>query len=555
MADYSLLGSFSTGGASALSGDVLTKLREAEEKSLITPLDTKLELAETEAEKILEIKEQVTAFQDIMKYFEVGQEDNVFTQKLMDTTGSSVVFESDNTSTLLDGKRTVSISQLAQQDIYQSSTFSNKEAIPTGTDSSDKISIQIGTGTAIDFETEGKTYEEIAQTINTQDGLTASVEKISDTDYRLIVKSTESGTSNALTITQTGLDLDFGESYTSDTIAGGVTTSNGSLDIDGTSVPFTSGDSLTDIKNAITTAGIANVSVTVADNKITIAKDDNSSIVISSIGFDFGFDDDTQTLKAQNLEANVDGTDYTLSSNTIALSDGLNIQALKVDDAGEVSTLNISKDTSAVIIAVEQMTTQYNTLKDLITTELNSSDSSITDKDSLRSILSEVKALLFNDYGAETPTFGSETDEYGDQVLGHSNVTNNDKNLFDFGFSLDSQGNLSVDTDELKDGLEDKMEDLKLLFVGSYENKGLGTLLSETLDSFDGYEGLLYNYDLKMIANKEDTEKEKEAAVKSLDTKYQIMAESFAAYGGLITQMESSFSGLKQMIAQSTASQ
>jgi len=482
MADYSLLGSFSTGGASALSGDVLTKLREAEEKSIVTPLETKLEQAEIEVEKILEIKTQVKAFEDVMKFFEIGAQDNVFTQKIMDTTGSSVVFESDDSSTLLDGTRSVHISQLAQKDIYQSNVFTNKESIPTGTDLNDKISIQIGTGTAIDFNTDGKSYQEIATSINLQKGLTASVEKVSDTNYRLIIKSTDSGTSNTLTITQTGLDL----GYETDSNSDGV-----------------------------------------PDNRISTAV---------------------------NLQAEVDGISYQLSSNTIELSDGLKIKALKVDEVGEVSSLSISKDTSAVIIAVEQMTTQYNTLKDLITTELNDSDSSITDKSSLKTILSNLKSLLFNNYGATTPEWGSKTDDAGDIILNHSNVTNNDKNIFNFGFSLDSQGNLNIDTDKLKDGLEDKMEDLKSLFVGSYENKGLGTLLSETLDSFDGYQGLLYNYDLKMIANKEETEKEKEDIIKTLDIKYQTMAESFSAYGSLITQMESSFSGLKQMIAMETSS-
>jgi len=36
MADYSMLGSLGSGGASALSGDLLTKLRTAEEKSVVS---------------------------------------------------------------------------------------------------------------------------------------------------------------------------------------------------------------------------------------------------------------------------------------------------------------------------------------------------------------------------------------------------------------------------------------------------------------------------------------------------------------------------------------
>jgi len=43
MADYSMLGSFSTGGASALNGDLLTKLREADQASALFYIDKQLE--------------------------------------------------------------------------------------------------------------------------------------------------------------------------------------------------------------------------------------------------------------------------------------------------------------------------------------------------------------------------------------------------------------------------------------------------------------------------------------------------------------------------------
>ena len=44
MSDYSMMGSFGTGGASALSGDLITKLRDAEEASVIKPIDTKIDI-------------------------------------------------------------------------------------------------------------------------------------------------------------------------------------------------------------------------------------------------------------------------------------------------------------------------------------------------------------------------------------------------------------------------------------------------------------------------------------------------------------------------------
>lgn len=479
MADYSLLGSFSDGGASALSGDLLTKLREADEKSIVAPIDTKLETWDTELAKIDEIKAKVTEFADVMQYFDISNDENVFTQKYLDPTGSSAMFNADNVANLEDGTTTISISQLAQRDVYQTNSFTDKTAVPVGTDANDNITISIGSGDDIVINTDGKTYQEIADAINLEEGLSASVEQVGDDSYRLVIKSTETGLSNALTIAENGIDL-------------GITDSDG----DGTA------------------------------------------------------DDTNHILSSQNLLATIDGIEYNKSSNIIDLSNGLNITAVKVDEAGETSSLTVSKDSSAVLIAIEQMTEQYNGLLDMINEELNSAESSISDKSALRNIQSDVKNMLFGSYGAPSPIeWGDEVDEYGDSVLAHSNVLNNDKNIFNYGFELDEQGYLSLDSDKFTEDLDDNMEDLRLLFVGSFENKGLGTQLNEYLISIDSYAGSLYTYSIDMITDKEDLEKEKEDAIAALDNKYTTMGESFAQYGAMISQMEAGFSGLKQMMA------
>ena len=46
----------------------------------------------------------------------------------------------------------------------------------------------------------------------------------------------------------------------------------------------------------------------------------------------------------------------------------------------------------------------------------------------------------------------------------------------------------------------------------------------------------------------------KETAETTLDNKYSLMAQQYAAYGVIINQMEASFSGLKLIIGQSQSS-
>ena len=48
-------------------------------------------------------------------------------------------------------------------------------------------------------------------------------------------------------------------------------------------------------------------------------------------------------------------------------------------------------------------------------------------------------------------------------------------------------------------------------------------------------------------------EEEKEKAEKALNAKYEQLALQFSSYGAVINQMESSFSGLKMLIQQSTS--
>lgn len=58
-----------------------------------------------------------------------------------------------------------------------------------------------------------RTYKELAEAINKDEDINASVEEVSDGEYRLVVKSTEEGETNALTIDESlGVDLGYTDS-------------------------------------------------------------------------------------------------------------------------------------------------------------------------------------------------------------------------------------------------------------------------------------------------------------------------------------------------------
>lgn len=444
MADYTQLGAFATGAASSLNGELIQKLYDAETKSLVKPLESKLELWDKEEEKILEINTKVNELLDAIKPFDLfASGNNAFEQISATTTGESAIFDAADVGALKAGTINISITQLAQKDAYQSVKFTSAtDLIAGGQDAGDKITIN---GT--DYSTEGKTYEDLLSDINLPGTVDASIEQVSDTEFRLLIKSKEPGTANNLAITQTGVDL-----------------------------------GLEDVANHV--------------------------------------------LTAQNLNATADGVLYDVSSNSITLDGNLKITASKIGDA----SISVQKDDSAIVPAVEDFAKKYNELVILINEEVYSDEPSSQDKSSLKSILSDIKNTMYEKFGT------------------------GDESLFNFGLSFDKTGQMEVDAAILGKALTDDIDKVKDLFLGVAEDKGFGTLLKEQLDSLNSYNGLFSTYTENMLSRKVKLETEKEDTIKDLDTKYNAMAAQFSAYASIISKMESSFSGLKQMIAMETAS-
>jgi flagellar hook-associated protein 2 len=445
MPDYSSLGSFSTGGASALNGELIQNLYDAEEETRVAPITASLELIETETTLISDIGTLVNELIDTVEVFDLFSSGaNAFEQVSATTTGEAVIFDAADVGALKEGTTNINIAQIAQKDAYQSITFTSKtDLISGGQDAGDLITID---GSI--FSTEGKTYEDLLENINLSGTIDASIEQVSDTEYRLIIKSQEAGISNALGITQTGVDL-----------------------------------------------GLEEVS--------------------------------NHVLTAQNLKATIDGVAYDVSSNSITLDGNLKITASTTGD----SSISVQNDDSAIIPAIQEFANKYNELLLVITEELYAEDQSSQDTATLKTIINDIKNMMFGSYGE------------------------NDDNLLAFGFGFDSEtGALEIDDTILGKSLIDDPDKIKSLFIGVAEDKGFGTLLKEHLDGLNSFNGLFSTYEDSIENRKTQLEEEQEKAIEDLDTKYDIMAAQFAAYGAVISQLENSFGGLAAIIAAENSS-
>lgn len=262
-------------------------------------------------------------------------------------------------------------------------------------------------------------------------------------------------------------------------------------------------------------------------NKIdfTNSNGDISQAAGSLFGVGTANESEYNVLKAQDMKMKVDGVDYSGSTNTITI-DGLKITATKSD--GE-STINVEDDTTSLTTQMQAFVTAYNTLNTLITDEVHNTESSLGDKSAIRDIMSQLKNELFG-------------------------TGNGDKTIFSYGFSFDSSnGNLVLSTTEFESAVKNDKEGLQNLFVGVAEKKGIATTLDELISN-SGINKSLIDYESNMLSRETKLTEQRDAAQEALDAKYELMAEQFAAYTTIITQMENSFSGLKMLIEQSTAS-
>ena len=437
-----------SGQAASLNSDLIEKLKTAERKSSVEPIETKITKIGTEKTTFSTIEAKVAEFLETVKPFDLFISGGLtaFEQKGATTSGDSVTFDAADAKTLSKGFTSVEVTQLAQKDVYQSTNVT--EATKNAKINQGALVINGET-----FDTTNKSYQELATEISAKTGMAASVEQVGTDSFRLIIKSEETGLANKLNISGAASQ------------ALGFTT-------DGTTVNATN-----------------------------------------------------HILEAKNMIAKVDGVEYNVATNNITV-DGLKITANKLG----VSSITVTDDTSQIESQMKNFVTKYNELLALVDGEVYNSDSSLDDKSSIRSIMSQIKDKLFGSYGP-----------------------NSDKSLFNYGIELDKSGTLSLNSTKFNSAVQNDLSGLKDLFVGAAEKKGLGTTLKETIDEMRYAGGTLNSYQSAMAKREVKLEEEKEKAEKALNAKYEQLALQFSSYGAVINQMESSFSGLKMLIQQSTS--
>ena len=185
-----------SGQAASLNSDLIEKLKTAEKKSVVDPYETKITNITGEKETFSTLKTKVSELLAAIKPFDLFVSGGVtaFGQKSATTSGDSVTFDAVDLQALKKGFTTVSVQQLATKDVYQSNAVNatTKDAV---------INQGMLTINGKDFDTTNLTYKQLADKINAESGMNASIEQVGSDSFRWVVKSEDSGIANKLTIT------------------------------------------------------------------------------------------------------------------------------------------------------------------------------------------------------------------------------------------------------------------------------------------------------------------------------------------------------------------
>ncbi|NQY93352.1 MAG: flagellar filament capping protein FliD [Campylobacteraceae bacterium] len=430
------------GGSAALSQDVIDKLKAAERKGRVEPFEKSLEDWDEQLIKVTAIEAKVTELLSASRAFDLfGTGANAFEQMSASTTGTSAVFDAVDVGSLVAGTISVVIGQLAQKDVHGSTTaFSDKEAtITTGT--SENLSVNID-GTDYDFSIDDKTYQELADEINLNAKLTASIEQVGDSSYKLVIKSTDSGTANDITITTpasapTGLDA-FTESLNAQNLT---------ATIDGIDYDVSS--------NTITTQGNLDVTaIELGTSTISIQRD-TSQIVTNVEALMTAYNElvDLIDAEAYDVDSPIEDID-TLQSMMASIKDMLFADYNTVD-------ADSSTDQNVFNVGFELDKSGHMTLDTTVFAAALSSDFDL------------IEALFIG--VAEDEGLGTALKSYIDEIQGYDGLlTNYDEHI------IARKTTLEEDRDEAIEDLDNKYKDLSAQFAA------YGGIIAQFEASFGG---------------------------------------------------------------------
>ncbi len=209
MSDLGGLSSLGLGSDGALSYDTIDKLKKVDQDAMIKPIDNRIETTQNRQKALDSLTMLLASFKSSTSALSY---DSLYSKINVDTTGNSA------TVTAEDGVKSqninLDVTNIATNDVKESKSFDKTNS--TFTNSADTLKFELAGGKSFSIDVdENTTISQLAEDINNNSNgtMTASILNVGgDNPYKLIVKSTDTGADNAITISSEGTaddDLDM----------------------------------------------------------------------------------------------------------------------------------------------------------------------------------------------------------------------------------------------------------------------------------------------------------------------------------------------------------
>ncbi|WP_164870719.1 flagellar filament capping protein FliD [Helicobacter pylori] len=251
--------------------------------------------------------------------------------------------------------------------------------------------------------------------------------------------------------------------------------------------------------------------------------------------------------KASDSQFTYNGVSITRPTNEINdVINGVNITLEQTTEPNKPAIISVSRDNQAIIDSLKEFVKAYNELIPKL------------DEDTRYDADTKI-AGIFNGVG-DIRTIRSSLNN----VFSYSVHTDNGvESLMKYGLSLDDKGVMSLDEAKLSSALNSNPKATQDFFYGSdskdmggreIHQEGIFSKFNQVIANLiDGENAKLKIYEDSLDRDAKSLTKDKENAQELLKTRYNIMAERFAAYDSQISKANQKFNSVQMMIDQAAA--
>ena len=549
-------------GSGVLTADLIDKLKNAEKKAVIDPIEQKMTLTKQKSQALDLLKSLMTTLKSSTSAL---ADDTMFSHREVKGNNDYAEVSAQNGVAV----QTLSLSNisLAKESVQQSGIFSSSTASVASTNGTMNLSIN-GQTYEIDY-TGGMSLEDFRDKINdvAGDAVTASILQIGDNQYSLVVKSDATGEAQNITmIDQSGnLDTNLTNnvflsgnfSATTDAVAsgGGGTFA---IDIGGSltsTITYTDGMTLEELQDAINndTTLKGNVVADIIDDgsgnlqlalKPIGAQDGATSITITdndgfldskitSLTHKSGSASEVQSAKDASFTYN--GIDITRSSNEI--DDIITGVTIKLLDDGGSANISIEQDRQPIKEELQNFVNSYNSMIE----QLDKMTLADTEKGEI-GIFSGDSAI--RNLGRELTKL----------IMSYDNDGNS---LSQFGVSLNQNGTLSFSSSDFNAKMDEDPSVVQKFFTGEttiddFGNEtvvdGIFDQLNDTLKNTIGSGGSISILSQGLDKEQKSLEENYKNSLKLLNQRYDTLTARFIEYDSIIAKLNNQSAALLQQI-------